>query len=141
MISRQWLFCLRRFESKLDVQPDALDPHRSAIVIKRRIRVVLQIEGREKARKKPRAIVALPYVLGRIIQPPFADQKIEPAASQIHRVKPGNAARGERTCRDVIRPFPQRPLERYSAGRQPIDRREGPTLRLTVIPSEPAEHT
>ena len=56
-------------QPKLHVQPQTLDPNRPAGLVERQVVVVLQIEGGEETAEQSGAVIALPNIFRRVIEP------------------------------------------------------------------------
>src|ERR1700691_5717403 len=109
------LFCGQGMQPKLHAQTQTLNPDGAAVVLECQIDVTLQVEGGEETTEQLGAVVALPNVFRRIIEPAVADQKIEAAARQIERMHAGGAAGGEGCGGDIVLPLPLCTLHRYAA--------------------------
>src|SRR5580704_10650884 len=66
-------FRLKRLDSELDVEPQAVDPDRTAVVIVGQICVVLEIDCRGEAGEQTCAVIGFPDIFGRVIQAAVAD--------------------------------------------------------------------
>jgi len=75
-------------------------------------------------------------VLGRVIQPAVANQKIQAARGQIFPMNSGQAVGGKGSAHGIEFSVPSSSLDRYAAAGEPVDRRERETLCSAVIPSQ-----
>src|SRR5579862_4539749 len=102
------------------MQADRGNPKGPAVLIERRVAYVLHVEGREKPRENPSAVVGFEHIFRTVTQRAVSNQKIQSAQRQVLSMHRRESASRQLGGSHVEGPFPTSPRDGSAARSKPV---------------------